>query len=148
MKYEAYSEVNFSKDLSVAIFISKGKNVQIPKIIAFTTTELNNVYNLELCNIDEDGELDDSKKSNNGDRNKILATVYCAIDTYTQKYPERTIVFSGNTEGKNRLYRMAIGLNFEELSTRFEIFVLVGEELLVFSRNVDVNAFVIKRKIT
>ncbi|HEY8897670.1 MAG TPA: hypothetical protein VIM79_22750, partial [Niastella sp.] len=140
MKYETYSEVNFSKDLSVVNFISKGKNGDIPKRIAFTTTELINVYNLELCNIDEDGEPDDLKMSDNGDRNKILATVYYVVDIYTKKHPERWILFSGNTKGKTRLYRMAIGLHLEELSNKFEIFGFVGENLVLFARNMDVDA--------
>jgi hypothetical protein len=148
MKYEVYSGINFSKDLSVVNFISIGKNGPIPKRIAFTTTELINVYNLELCNVNENGELDDTKKSDNGDRNKILATVFYIVDAYTKKYPERTIIFSGNTKVKNRLYRMAIGLNLEELSCTFEIHALVEDELLVFNKNKEINAFVIKRKIT
>ena len=81
MKYEAYPTVKFTKDLSVIDFISTGKNGSIHKRIAFTTTELINVYNLELCNVDENGELDDSNKSNNGDSNTRaeFVTTHCSI---------------------------------------------------------------------
>jgi hypothetical protein len=46
MKYEKYSELDFDHNFNVIDFISTGKNGAIPKRIIFTTTELENVYNL------------------------------------------------------------------------------------------------------
>jgi len=146
MKYEIYSELKFTDDFSVIDFVSVGKNGAIPKRISFTSTELKNVYNLAFGDIDENGEIDDYRISDNGDRNKILATVVNVLDDYTKKYPERWIIFSGSTKERTRLYRMAVGLNLEELSRKFDIYAYVRDELRSFSKNMEINAFVVKRK--
>lgn len=147
MKYELYSDLKFTEDFSVIEFLSFGKNGPIPKRITLEPTELENVYNLTLGNIDENGELDDRKVSDNGDRNKILATIFYIADIYTRKYPERWIVFRGNTKERTRLYRMAIGINLGELSEKFEIYAFAQNELIPFVKNMEINTFLIKRKI-
>ena len=75
-----YSELKLTDDFSVIEFINIGKNGAIPKRIAFTATELENVYNLAFGDIDVNGEIDDITISDNGDRNKILATVVNVVD--------------------------------------------------------------------
>ncbi|OQP56847.1 hypothetical protein A3860_09695 [Niastella vici] len=146
MKYESYSEFAFTEDFSVIDFISIGKNGPIPKRITFTTTELENVYNLAFGDVDLNGEIDDYRISDNGDRNKILSTVVKVVDDYTRKYPERWILIRGSTKERTRLYRMAIGNNLEELTSKFDIYVFTNEELIVFAKNMEINAFLIKRK--
>lgn len=137
MKYEVYVDVNFTEDFEVIDFISIGKNGPIPKRITFTITEHENVYNLTLGNVDENGELDDRTVSDNGDRNKILATIFYVVDAYTKKYPERWIAFRGSTKERTRLYRMAVGINLEELSKKFEIYAFAQEELVSFTKNME-----------
>ncbi len=146
MKYEGYSGVSVNDDLSVFDFISIGKNGAIPKRIEFVQTEWDNVYNLAFGDIDVDGEMDDHSVSDNGDRNKILATIANAIEKYTKRYPLRWILFKGSTDERTRLYRMAIGLNIVELAARFEIYAYVEDNLVLFVKNLKVNAFLIKRK--
>jgi len=146
MKYEVYSELNFTDDFSVIDFLSIGKNGAIPKRITFTTTELEYVYNLAFGDIDENGEIDDYTISDNGDRNKILATVVNVIDDYTKKYPERWIFFRGSTKERTRLYRIAVGVNLEELSRKFDIYAFDQEEVKLFAKDMEINAFLIKRK--
>ena len=146
MKYEMYLDYIYTNDFSVFDFISIGKNGAIPKRITFTTTELAYVYNLAFGDVDENGNLDDCRISDNGDRNKILATVFNVVDLYTKKYPERWISFRGSTKERTRLYRIAVGLNLEELAMIFEIYAFVEAELKPFCKNMEINAFVIKRK--
>jgi len=146
MKYEMYSDYKHNYDYSVFEFISIGKNGTIPKKITFTSIELDDVYNLAFGDVNENGELDDYKISDNGDRNKILATLFSVVDTYTKRYPERWIAFRGSTKERTRLYRIAIGLNLEELCQIFEIYVYTEGGLKQFCKNMEVNVFVIKRK--
>jgi hypothetical protein len=148
MKYEMYSQLVFDQYFNVIDFISTGKKGAIAKRIIFTTTALENVYNLAFGDIDENGEVDDCRISDNGDRNKILATVFHVVNVYTKKYPERWIIFSGSTKERTRLYRIAVGLNLDELSQIFDIYAFVQEELKLFAKNMETNAFVIKRKNT
>jgi hypothetical protein len=147
MKYGVYLDFNYTDDFSVFDFLSIGKNGPIPKRVAFTSTELDNVFNLAFGDIDENDEIDDYKISDNGDRNKILATIVYVVGLYTEKYPERWILFRGSTKERTRLYRMAVGINLEELSEKFDIYAYAQEEIVPFVKNMEINAFVIKRKI-
>jgi hypothetical protein len=147
MQYENYPAFHIADDLSVFEFFSTGKKGSILKLIAFMRTKRAGVYNLAFGDIDEYGEIDDLSISDNGDRNKILATVAKAVDEYIKKFPRRSIVFSGSTIERTRLYRMAIGLNLVELSLQFEIFGQIGNEFLPFYKNMPAMAFLIKKKI-
>lgn len=145
MKQEAYDGIHVSDDFTAFDFVSQGKKGAIHKRVFFTATESDNVYNLSLGDVDENGDLDDSIVSNNGDRNKILATVVEALSDYTTKFPDRWIFFTGSTEARTRLYRMVVDLNLEYLSTRFEINALVDEEIVPFTKNMKIDGFVIKK---
>lgn len=149
MKYEYYNDAAIADDLSVFEFISAGKRGQIKKRIDFVETELPDVYNLSLVNVQINGTTDDTTISDNGDRDKILATIFRAVYIYTINYPERWIYFSGNTFGKMRLYRMAISLHWEELSTTFEVYGEIPgeEEVLPFHKGMAVEGFFVRRKI-
>jgi len=116
------------------------------KRVAFTETKLKDVYNLAFGRVDQNNEIDDATITNNGDRNKILATVASIIKIFTNRYPERWIHFEGSTKSRTRLYRMAIGLNFEELSKDFFIFGFLNEEPIPFAKNMNASSFLIKRK--
>lgn len=141
MKYEAYLGFEFTEDFSVVKFTSIGRNGPIAKRISFTTTELENVYNLSFGDIGKDGDTNDFTVSNNGDRNKILATIFKVVDEYTERYPNRWIYIIGSTIERTRLYRMAIGVNIEELSQIFDIYALTNEEWILFTKNMETEAF-------
>ena len=128
MKYEVYGDIQVTDDFNVFDFVSNGKNGAIPKRVAFTKTERNKVYNLAFGDVDEEDEIDDYSVSNNGDRDKILATVTYIVDAYTQRYPDRWIIFRGSTMERTRLYRMAVGRHLEELSAKFDIYTYVDEK--------------------
>lgn len=146
MNYEIYTDLDYTYDFSVVEFLSIGKNGAIPKRIVFTSTELPNVYNLAFGDIKENGEIDDCRISDNGDRNKILATVVKVVNDYTIKYPQHWIIFSGSSKGRTRLYRIAIGINLEELARDFEIYAFIQDEIKPFTKDMEVDHFVIKRK--
>ena len=84
----------------------------------------NTIMFLAFGDVDGNDDIDDHRVSDNGDRNKILATVVYVIDLYTIKYPGRWIFFKGSTKERTRLYRMAISINLEELSEKFEIYAI------------------------
>jgi hypothetical protein len=148
MKYEIYSDFVAAQDLRVFEFVSLVKRGFIRKSIAFIPTEIPNIYNLAFGDVNEEGEIDDCSISDNGDRNKILATLAKVIEIYTDKYPERLIYFRGSTSERTRLYRMAIGLNLDELSVKFDIFGEIddGQEYNLFHKNMEISAFLIRRK--
>jgi hypothetical protein len=148
MKYEAYNDIEFYPDYTTFDFISEGCNGKILKRIEFLPSPWSNVYNLAFGDIKENGELDDLTISNNGDRNKILATIVKVVVEYTNAFPDRWVYFRGSTENRTRLYRMAIGLHLEELSEMFEILADLNGNLQFtrFRKGLNVKAFLVKGK--
>lgn len=147
MQYEAYKNFYTDATYSVFEFLSVGKKGIILKRIVFAPTEYKNVYNLVFGDIDINGEINHQSTSNNGDRNKILATLMHAIDTYLNLYPERIITFTGSTLERTRLYRIAISLNIEYLATKFNIYCQNDNGIFPFEKGKEINSFFIKKKV-
>jgi hypothetical protein len=147
MKDEVY-ELEFTDDLSSFDFVSIGKNGKIHKRIVFNPTENDSIYSLTYGDVTETDRIDDTSVSNNGDRNKILATIVLAVDRYTARYPDRTIYFMASTNARTRLYRMVIGLHWEELSAKYLIFADADSEdgWVPLQKNMEITAFSIMRK--
>jgi hypothetical protein len=80
MKYEYYPAAYITDDLSIIEFISSGKRGHIRKRIVFQPTDFQGVYNLAFGDLNAEGEIDDQIVSDNGDRNRILATIVRSID--------------------------------------------------------------------
>jgi hypothetical protein len=146
MKYEVYKEIEVTDDFSIFDFVSTGKNGDILKRVAFTKTEQGNVYNLALGDVDEDNEINDYAVTDNGDRNKVIATVASIVEAYTKRFPDRWIFFRGSTVERTRLYRIAVGLHLDELSGLYEVKAYVDDELVTFVKDMKISAFLIKRK--
>ncbi len=125
MNYLRY-ELETSAGLDLFEFVNYGKKGKIVTLIQFSETEINTpfgvAYNLAFGDKTEDGIIDDTAISENGDRDKILTTVAVAVYEYTARYFNRAIFFRGSDKLRTRLYRMAISLNIEELSQDFDIF--------------------------
>ncbi len=148
MKYEVYTEIEVTDDFNVFDFISTGKNGDILKRVSFNKTERVGVYNLAFGDVGEDNEIDDYAVTDNGDRNKVLATVAAIVEVYTKRFPNRWIIFRGSTQERTRLYRIAVGLHLEELSALYQILAYKEGQLMPFAKNLEINAFLIKRKIS
>ena len=146
MKKEIYGDISATDDLHAFEFVSVGKKGLISKQVLFIPNEEPGIYDLEFGDIKADGSIDYFAISNNGDTNKILATIMKIIDIYTRKYPDRNISFFGNTAERIRLYRMAIGLNLEELSKLFDIYTKEDKKFILFARDTNATKFLIKRK--
>lgn len=80
MKYDIYNSLAVTDDYSIFDFISSGKNGEIAKRIEFMPTHIPGYFNLAFGDVDEDGNIDDYSISDNGDRNKVLATVAFAVE--------------------------------------------------------------------
>lgn len=131
MRYQAYSSIEINEDFSVFDFISTGPKGEIWKHVAFLPMEDPTMFNLAFGYMVAEGHVPDDKAvSNNGDRNKIQATVTKIIVMYTNAHPQRWVFFNGSTDARTRLYQMAITINLSNLSKRFEIFGLLhGQKL-------------------
>ena len=146
MKYEVYAKFNITDDFGIFDFFSVGKRGCIHKRIEFTVTLIPNIVNLAFGDIEATGEINDHSVSDNGDRNKILATVAYAVELYLNQYPERWVYFKGSTQERTRLYRMAVGLNLDVLTSKFEIYAELTGGIAVFKTNMEANGFLVRRK--
>ena len=88
MKLEKYP-LKAESNLTVFEFISEGPNGLIRKLIQFQKTNQPNLYNLAFGDKHpETGEIDDIAISNNGDSEKVLATVVAALYAFFDKHPK------------------------------------------------------------
>ncbi|HET6254986.1 MAG TPA: hypothetical protein VFE32_12975 [Puia sp.] len=105
------------------------------------------LFNLAFGDWSEEYEiLDDYARTNNGDRDKVLATVaFTAID-FTDQYPNTLIYLKGSTPARTRLYQMGIGNNLQEINKNFEIRGYYSKKWEPFISGRNYEAFLAQRK--
>ncbi len=75
-------------------FNSVGTKI-ISKIIIYQVTDMPNYYNLVLADVQPDGSFDIYVKSNNGDMEKILATVIQTLMVFLAYHPKSKCLLFG-----------------------------------------------------
>lgn len=129
-------------------FTSEGPKGAITKIIHYSKVGLKDVYNLSFGDMsDETGKLDDLSVTNNGDSRKVLATVAATLYVFTNNYPEAIVIATGSTPSRIRLYRILIANNLEVIEQSFFIFGSTGIHWELFRKNINYEAFLVKKKI-
>ena len=102
-------ELTIGESKLIFEFISQGPKGDIPKIIVFSKISDNGLYNLAFGDLDtKTGSVNDRVVSNNGDSEKVLATVVQALYIFFNSYPTCIVVAKGSTKSRTRLYRMGI----------------------------------------
>lgn len=146
MKFERY-ELKAENTLTVFEFVSEGPKGKISKLVQYSETNLKDFYNLGFGDKDEQtGEIDDKAITNNGDSQKVLATVAATVYAFTEKHPDSWIYATGSNNIRTRLYRMGITNNLIEIQKDFEVFGLRGNQWEDFEKGIDYDAFLVKRK--
>ena len=134
--------------LKVYEFISEGPKGRIKKLVQFTETGTENIYNLGFGDYDEETKgINDLSVTNNGDSLKVLATVASTVYAFTEKYPEASIFATGSTNIRTRLYRMGLTNNLAEIKVDFDLYAytLYGH-WVDFVIGEDYEAFLITKK--
>ena len=128
-------------------FTSEGDKGSIQKMIDFQHTNLKDFYNLAFGDKDTiTGEIDDKVVSNNGDMEKVLATIVAAVYSFTDLFPNAWIYAEGSTPTRTRLYRINITKYLSIIKEDFELRCLLNGEWVEFSPTVNYQGFVVKRK--
>jgi hypothetical protein len=129
-------------------FISEGPKGKINKLIMYSETDVKGIYNLSFGDrIGNSNEIDDLIVTDNKDSEKVLATVVASIYTFTNKYPQAWVILTGSTKARTRLYRMGISIYFEELNKDFFINGYTDNKWVIFDKNINFEAFSVKRKL-
>jgi len=127
-------------------FISEGQNGLIHKLVRYQATNLKDVYNLAFGDKDlSTGDIDDTVISNNGDSEKVLATVVATAYAFTDKYPDIWIYATGSTKSRTRLYRMGIAKFLSEVEEDFEVLGERNGEWETFRKSVEYEGFLVRR---
>ena len=137
-----------SNQLMTFEFVSEGKFGGISKLVSFQPTNLKGVFNLAFGDKNPDtGEINDRVISDNGDRDKILATVASTIYAFTDKYPDSWVYLTGSSKSRTRLYRMGINKFLNELNNDFEVYGQINNNWEKFESNSEFEGFLVKRKV-
>jgi len=147
MKFPKYN-YRSEEEMFYYEFSSEGPRGSIKKIVEYSKTSTENVFNLGFGDYDEElKSIDDLYVTNNGNSLKVLATVASTVYAFTNKYPNARILATGSTAVRTRLYRMGITNNLAEISEDFEIFGYDSKGNWVkFVTGEDYEAFLLTRK--
>ena len=147
MRYSRYEYVT-EGELHYFEFKSIGSKGLIKKVVEYTEMSVNGYYNLAFGDYDEKiGGIDDEIITNNGDAQKVLATVVSTLYAFTSKYADAKVFATGSTEARTRLYRMGISNNLEEIKTDFHVFGMkLDETFEEFIIGEDYMGFLVVRK--
>lgn len=142
-KYNYYA----GESKTIFEFVSEGPKGCIHKLVEYSRVDLNDIFNLGFGDIDEaNGIYNDLIVSNNGDSDKVLATVAATVYEFTERYPKSAILVSGSTKSRTRLYRMSVNRYQYEIHADFFIFgyckLNYWEE---FNKEKDYEAFLLTR---
>ncbi len=77
---------------------------------------------------------------------KVLATVVATLYAFTEKHKEAMIYATGSTKSRTRLYRMGISKFLDEVADDFTIYGEIENVWELFKRDVEYEAFLVKRK--
>ena len=140
-------QISTNEDQTVFKFVSDGPNDKIIKIVLYQPMNEPDLYNLALGDLDsKTREIDFDIRTNNGDRDMILATITETVYAFLYSRPTYSIHFKGSDSVRTRLYQMAISNYFDKLSEDFEIQGKLENELLRFKKGVNFDAFIIQLK--
>ena len=128
-------------------FISEGKNGKIEKVIRYEKIT-DDVFNLGFGDKDPiTGKINDKVVTNNGDTEKVLATVVSTVFTFTKRNPNAYIYATGSNHVRNRLYRRGITKYLSEALDTFAIYgMLPNQEFEIFNPNTDYVGFLLHLK--
>jgi hypothetical protein len=146
MNHDKY-QLEADRKLLIFEFTSIGPKGRVKKIVQYSETNLKEFFNLGFGDKDDKtGEINDAVITNNGDGQKVLATVASTVYAFTDKYPNAWIYIQGSTEVRTRLYRMGITNNLHEIRKDFNLYGLKEDKWVEFRLNTEYQAFLIQRK--
>ncbi len=140
-------ELKSGTKLQVFEFVSIGLKGRIIKLVQYQETNYKEVYNLGFGDKNiETGEIDDNVISNNGDSEKVLATVVATLYAFIDKHPDASVYATGSSKSRTRLYQIGISKYLDEIQKDFEIKGELNNSWVVFEKGINYDAFLVKRK--
>ncbi|WP_339810071.1 hypothetical protein [uncultured Imperialibacter sp.] len=146
MRYPRY-DYTTEDDLLYYQFFSIGPKGRVKKVVEYSKTNMEEVYNLAFGDWDEENSrIDDKTITNNEDSLKVLATVASTVYAFTNKYPKAWVFAAGSSLTRTRLYRIGLANNIVEISVDFLVYGLKNDVWEEFTVGQDYDAFLARRK--
>ncbi|RTQ46091.1 hypothetical protein EJV47_23365 [Hymenobacter gummosus] len=120
----------------------------VDKLVLYSETDIPDVFNLALADVEADGSLSYTSVRNNGDLERILATVAQTLPLFFAQYPTALVAFSGSTPSRTRLYQIVLAREVQAVSDDFVISGLRGSSLEPFVPNQAYDGFVVAMRTT
>lgn len=141
-------ELRAGRTFTTFEFVSEGRNGRIIKVVQFQRMDYPNVYNLVFGDKNStEGYIDDLAVTDNGDSEKVLATVVAAIYLFADQHPGSWIYATGSTDARTRLYRMGINKYFDSVQNDFNVMGEHESEWEWYEKGKDYQAFAVQKKI-
>ncbi len=147
MKQEKYA-VDIDNTTQIYEFVSVGSKGSFQKLVQYTPLDENGTFfNLGFGDKDPvSGKVNDLTVTDNGDTQKVLATVADTVLHFTARYPDVWVFATGSTPARTRLYRMGITNHLNEIESQFEVLGLTNDGWQSFEIGMNYEAFLVKRK--
>ncbi len=127
-------------------FFSKGPKGLIKKGVEYREIE-KNYFNIGFGDWNEEQQkLDDSARSNNSDRDKVLSTVAITVVDFMRYHPKAIIIAKGSTPSRTRLYQISIHANWQQISSEFNVEGFRNGQWEAFEKGRNYEAFSLKAK--
>lgn len=144
---ESRYHIDISPDFLDFEFVSVGPKGAIVKVVSFREINVKDIYNLGFGDKETGtGFINDIVVTNNGDSQKVLATVARTLYHFTDHYPNASIIATGSTLARTRLYRMGITTNLAAIEQDFAVLGLTDVGWEPFRKNITYHAFGVRRK--
>ncbi|MDR6808353.1 hypothetical protein J2Y45_005297 [Dyadobacter sp. BE34] len=125
-------------------FLSVSPERTIRKAVIFTPLSAHEVFNLALVDVRPDGSICDKTISNNGDLEKVMATVFQCVAQFFESYPWADIYLQANTPARNRLYRIIISKELSRIKKYYEIYGTIDSVTETFEPGKEYHHYIIK----
>ena len=144
-----YYEIETSPDFQTFEFRSIGPKGSIIKVIRYAEINVKNYFNLGFGDKDPiTGFISDLSITNNKDSKKVLSTVAATLYAFTEERPEASIIATGSTAARTRLYRMGISNNLETIKQDFNVYGLTeSRSWESFRKDVTYRAYLVRRRL-
>jgi uncharacterized membrane protein len=146
MNLERY-QLETDENSEIFEFISVGQKGRILKRIKYIQTEDPKIWNLSMGDvIKETDETDYYTKTNNGDTEKVLATVAITIFGFFNKHPNAIVYATGSTASRTRLYQIGVNKYYSEIEPYYHLLEELDNKLERFTKGINYEGFVIFKK--
>lgn len=127
------------------LFVSKGPQGSIMKKVQFEEID-DGIFNIEFGDLHpDDDRIVHSSRTNNGDAEKVLATVAFITLHFLEQKPRAILYSKGETPSKTRLYQLLILKHWNDIQSMVRVIGFIDNKWEPFERGKNYTAFAVRK---